>query len=797
MKNSILKVLLVDDDEDDYLITSDLIGEIERSRYELEWASNYDQALELIGQHRHDVYLIDYRLGSRNGLDLIKAAIEDGCAGPMILLTGQGDSEVDIMAMEAGAMDYLVKGQIDSSIIERTIRYAIQRKRSEDIQAALFKISEATNLSDNLEELLTTIHQVLGTLIDTTNFMVALYDEHKDAYSFPYIVDEHHQDMLILHSSKKSLSDYIRRQGKPLLINKGKYAELIAAGEVESSGPLPLVCLGVPLKTSQAVDGVVKVQSYTDQSLYSDADLDLLAFVSGHIAMAIERKRAEEEIKILAKFPTENPNPFLRVSMDGRILYANNASSGLLDMWRTNIGEYLPDKLKFRVADIFSAGRIHEQEFKFDDLEFLFTFTPSVEGGYITIYGQDVTERKSAELQRKILQEQLARAERMESLGILAGGVAHDLNNILGPLVAYPEIIKMKLPPDSKIRDEITKIEKSAQTASEVVQDLLTMARRGRYEMLPVNLNDVINSYLQSTDFLDLSQRYPDVELNTSLQDDLPVIHGSVPHLYKVILNLMLNSYEAMTGGGRMTIKTECRSIDRLSSGFANIEIGRYVIMTISDTGHGISRTDLKHLFEPFYTKKKMGTSGSGLGLAIVYGVIKDHNGYIDVKSELGRGTDFIAYFPIAVGCSSGREEKEAMLDTRGTEKVLVIDDLEDQRELAASVLSSLGYTVDTAASGQEAVEYLKQKDADILLLDMIMEDGFDGLQTYQEIIKFKPGQKAIIASGFSETERVKEAERLGVGKYIRKPYTMQILGKAIREVMESSTPAAKAPLRA
>jgi len=151
MRQNIIRILLVDDDEDDYLITSDLISEIERSSYELEWVYIYDEALEIIGQHRHDVYLVDYRLGKQSGLDLIREAIAEGCSAPMILLTGQGDSDVDIRALETGAMDYLVKGNLDSSILERSIRYSIQRKQAGEIQSALFNISEAANLSQNLE----------------------------------------------------------------------------------------------------------------------------------------------------------------------------------------------------------------------------------------------------------------------------------------------------------------------------------------------------------------------------------------------------------------------------------------------------------------------------------------------------------------------------------------------------------------------------------------------------------------------------------------------------------------------
>jgi len=207
-----------------------------------------------------------------------------------------------------------------------------------------------------------------------------------------------------------------------------------------------------------------------------------------------------------------------------------------------------------------------------------------------------------------------------------------------------------------------------------------------------------------------------------------------------------------------------------------------YTILTVSDTGIGIELKDYRRIFEPFYTKKEMGRSGSGLGLAIVYGVVKDHNGYIDVRSEPNKGSEFILYFP------ASREQAESdgptCSDIRGDEGVLVVDDVIEQRELAATVLGSLGYRVYTAANGHEAIDFLRQNSIDVVILDMIMEPDFDGLDTYREIINLHPGQKAIITSGYAETERVKEAENLGVGKYIRKPYTMQKLGKGIREIL-------------
>jgi signal transduction histidine kinase/ActR/RegA family two-component response regulator len=394
----------------------------------------------------------------------------------------------------------------------------------------------------------------------------------------------------------------------------------------------------------------------------------------------------------------------------------------------------------------------------------------------------DVTEFRRAEAEKLELREKLARAQRMESLGVLAGGVAHDLNNILGPLVAYPELIRMRLPADSPILGQLSKIESSALRAVEVVQDLLTLARRGRYEMAPLDLNRVIESYLQSPDHDNLRLRFPAVEVTTELSPDAMPVYGSLRHLHKVVMNLVLNAMEAMPRGGTLHIKTETGFIDRLVSGYDNIECGIYTIFTVGDTGVGIDPKDYKRLFEPFYTRKEMGLRGRGLGLAVVYGVVKDHNGYIDVRSRPGEGSEFILYFPATM--DQAKSEIGGVNDIRGAESILVVDDVLEQRELAATVLGSLGYRVHMAADGHDAIEFLKTNSVDVVILDMIMKPEFDGLDTYMGIIELHPGQKVIITSGFSESERIREAESLGVNKYIRKPYTMQKLGKAIREVL-------------
>ena len=404
---------------------------------------------------------------------------------------------------------------------------------------------------------------------------------------------------------------------------------------------------------------------------------------------------------------------------------------------------------------------------------------------------QDITERKQAESQQRELQDQLERAQRMESLGVLAGGVAHDLNNMLGPLVGYPELILRKLPEESPFRRQVETIGKSAKDAADVVQDLLTLARRGRYEMEPTDLNQVIETYLQSPSFHRLQQHRPEIELTVSLDPSRPVIEGSSPHLAKVIMNLIVNAYDAMTGTGTLRVATEESYLEQLESGHQNIGPGHYVSIRVKDSGNGIDKDDLDKIFEPYYSKKKMGTSGSGLGLSVVYGIVKDHRGYYDIFSELGVGTEFVLYFPVCTQELSDDDDKAELRG--GHEKILIVDDVLEQREMASTILSDLGYEVATAQHGRAAVRYLQENQADLVLLDMIMEKDFDGLDTYREILKSYPEQKAIVVSGFSQTERVAEVLRLGASGYLKKPYTMESLGMTVRECLESKPKTAPA----
>lgn len=397
----------------------------------------------------------------------------------------------------------------------------------------------------------------------------------------------------------------------------------------------------------------------------------------------------------------------------------------------------------------------------------------------------DITARKKAEKEKQDLEKQLVRMEKMEALGLLAGGVAHDLNNVLSGIVSYPELLMMGLPNDHRFRKPLELIHSSGLQASAIVNDLLTLARRGVMATEIVNLNNIIMDYLKSPEHYKLLS-YNNVVIETNLNKSLANIKGSEIHLRTTIMNLVLNAVEAQTSRGKIIISTENQHIDKPIPGYESIKKGEFAVVTIEDKGIGINAKDLQRIFEPFYTKKIMGRSGTGLGMSVVWGTVQDHYGYINVESIENKGTKFYLYFPIVRQQIEMKQEPHLVEEYLGNKEIiLIVDDIEEQRQIAKTILKRLNYNVVSVSSGEKAVEYLKNDSCDIILLDMIMDPGIDGLETYQKIKNLKPDQKVVIASGFSENERVKEAQRLGAGQYIRKPYSVEKIAITVKKELE------------
>jgi len=413
------------------------------------------------------------------------------------------------------------------------------------------------------------------------------------------------------------------------------------------------------------------------------------------------------------------------------------------------------------------------------------------ENGILTGYrgvDRDITKRKKTEMEKQILEDRLQRAEKMEALGTLAGGVAHDLNNVLGVIVGYAELLLTNADKSSLIIPQIEAIMKAGQRATAIVDDLLTLARRGVPNRQIINLNKIIAEVKQSPEFKNLLVYHPFIKVNIDVEPDLLNISGSSIHIAKTLLNLVLNAIEAMHKGGNVAIKTANRYLDKPIQGYDEVREGDYVVLSVSDTGEGIPTADLKRIFEPFYTKKVMGRSGTGLGLAVVWGTVKDHQGYINVQSEEGEGSTFTLYFPVAREEITSDTVAVAVSEYMGCgESILVVDDVKEQRDLATSIFGKLNYNVASVSSGEEAIAYVKEHHVDLMVLDMIMEPGMDGLDTYKGVLEINPKQRAIIVSGFSESERVHEAQTIGAGAYVKKPYVIEKLGLAARNELKKS----------
>jgi signal transduction histidine kinase len=407
-------------------------------------------------------------------------------------------------------------------------------------------------------------------------------------------------------------------------------------------------------------------------------------------------------------------------------------------------------------------------------------------------------ERQNLEITRqaeklKETEKQLLLATKMEAVGLMAGGVAHDLNNILSGIISYPEIILMKLPPESDLRKPVKAILDSGKRAAEVVADMLTVTRGIAAVREVVEVKNFIESLLESPELEDLKKSSDQVTVTTVLDPELLAINCSPTHLRKSLLNLLINAFEAIKKEGNITITTCNLYIEKPLSENNFLNPGEYISIIIKDTGSGISATDKEHIFEPFYSKKIMGRSGTGLGLTVVWNTIRDHHGEILVESD-EKGTTFTIYLPATrkkINDEGQGQEPELAATTlkrlQGKqEKILIIDDEKMQREIAEELLNSLGYQTQTAASGEAGIEFLAKNQIDLVLLDMIMDPGINGRRTYARMTKIKPGLKAVIASGFSENDEVQKTLSFGPSTFIKKPYTINQLGKAVQELLKS-----------
>src|SRR5690625_123438 len=629
-----LHILVIEDDEDDYFLVRRLLSKARGITCSIDWAQTYDEGLERITAREYDVALIDYRLDAQTGIDLLREALQQGCETPMVLLTGQGDLRVDLEAMAAGAADYLVKGQIDAQLLERSIRYARERKRAD------------VRIRDQAQ------------LLDKARDAISAFD----------------------------------LEGRVIYWNKS--AEETTGYRVEE----------------------------------------------------VEGKRIGDK------------------------LYAGRQDT-LQEVWEHVLseGEWIGELQQTR-----KDGRTVVVESRWTLVRDAIGNPKSV-----LVIHTDITERKE-------LETQFLRSQRMESIGTLVGGIAHDLGNLLVPVLLGVQVLEKRFEGDPSTTRTLQMISRSAQRGADMVKQVRAFARGGIGERVPMNPGQVI----REIERISLETFPREISFMVEVPDDVWKIKGDATQIQQVLMNLTVNARDAMPDGGRISVTLENVDVGKEHMR-TNIEakLGPHVCITVTDTGEGIPPEVRDKMFEPFYTTKPVG-KGTGLGLSTVYSIVKSHNGFVNVHSHPGQGTTFRIFIPAtveSVGHSPDHEETDGSANGNG-ELVMVVDDEEFILELARETLESAGYHVVTAKDGHEALNIFDRRKQELhaIITDLMMPN-LDGVATIRELKARGAGMPIIAASGASG-DRAAEAIKAGAELFLSKPFTATKLCRVLKDVLHSDS---------
>ncbi|MEW6530465.1 MAG: response regulator [Thermodesulfobacteriota bacterium] len=513
------------------------------------------------------------------------------------------------------------------------------------------------------------------------------------------------------------------------------------------------------------------------------------------VLYSVERKKlhdqlGESEGRYRTLFEQSKDAVFI-TSREGKLLDANQAFLTLFHLTREEARNLdvlclyndPADRMRFQ-EEMERTGALAEYETTFrrttgEELNCLLasTFRRDIDGTILGYQGiiRDVTEQKR-------LQKQLAQSQKMEAIGTLAGGIAHDFNNLLTVISGYAEILLQSKDKSDPDYGDLQKILHASKRGAELVRNLLIFSRKSDAKPRPINLNHEVE---QVKSLLD--RTIPKmIEIRLHRAGALRAVNADSGQIEQVLMNLAVNAKDAMPDGGTLTIETANTILDEAyARSLFHVEPGEYVILRISDTGHGMDKKTLDHIFEPFFTTKEAG-KGTGLGLATVYGIIKQHRGHISCYSEVGKGTTFNIYLPAIPDETETHVESPGELPAMGTETVLLVDDEDLIRELGAQILTKHGYTVLQAVNGRVGLDLFKQERSRIslVILDLIMPE-MGGGECLNELIKIDPNVKVLIASGYAADASVEETAQIGAKGYVTKPFSVNELLRDVRRVLD------------
>ena len=691
----------------------------------------------------------------------------------------------------------LVNGQ--TVAIYGSYRDITEKKKTEDLNAALYAIAARNQSTEDLQQFYAAIHNIVGQLMYARNFYIALYDPQTQLLSFPYFVDEMDETPATKRMGR-GLTEYVIRTGQPLLATPAVFEELVQCGEVELIGAPSLDWLGVPLMSGTTSIGALVVQSYREQVRFGERDREILRFVSQQLASAIEHRRYEEALRRSeARYRSlilSAAYGIYRCSLDGRFLDVNPALRTMLgyasedDLLRLDARREVfvnPHEMERLTQEYRRTGNLNgaEVQWKRRDGRVIIVRlsgravnNPEGPEEVLELFAEDITESRQ-------LEEQFRQVQKMEAVGRLAGGVAHDFNNLLMVINGYTEVLLEQLREDHGLHQKVQLIQQAAERAATLTRQLLAFSRKQLLDFRVVDVNTVI----QDMGRLLRPLIGENIELVTRLASDAGRTRADAGQLEQVIMNLVVNAKDAMPEGGRITLQSSSVTVHQGFREQRFILPGRYVVISVSDTGHGMDEETQSRIFEPFFTTKEKG-KGTGLGLSTVYGIVKQSNGYVYPESRLGAGTTFYIYLPrVEDSAEDIHPAKSPAHENAGSETVLLVEDEESVRELVRETLSIRGYKVLEAENGEAGLRVADsyEQRIDILITDVMMP-GIGGRELAQKLAAQRPEMKVLFLSGYTE-EAVLNQGPVGSGTaFLQKPFTLQNLAKKVRDVLHAGT---------
>ena len=686
-----------------------------------------------------------------------------------------------------------------------------EKQRSEDIDRTLIKIANSVYTTSNLRELYAAIYDYLDELMDLPNLYIALYDKNKKLIYFPFYVDEYdnHEDFLVEDITKEhTLTTEVILAGKPLFFTKEML--LKRAEENRIRGTVPKIWIGVPLKISNEVIGVLTVQSYTDPEYFTKEDLKILIFIADQIAFAIERRQIlddlQESREQLMSIFKAIPDPVVLYNMRGFPIYLNHAFEKKFGWTPEDLKNktipFVPEdqkKITFaKIKELYRYGKPIRMETKRltknNEILDIYLNAAVVKNKNGKLAGMvveliDITEKNR-------LEKQLRQAQKMESVGVLAGGVAHDFNNLLTVINGRADIALLGMDETSPLFKHINEIKKAGKRAENLTRQLLAFSRKQIYQPKVVDLNKIIFQLNKMFKRL-ISEN---IKIKLHIDDDIPPIKADSVQIEQILINLVVNARDAIMEkplyDSKMEIIIETGQVtidDEFVEKRPGAKKGRYVYFSVSDTGIGMDDETRDNIFEPFFTTKSEGM-GTGLGLATVYGIVKQNNGFVYVDSQLTKGSSFKVYWPVLdteEQIAKKKFDKSASL-LKGDETILIAEDNDGLRLFVREALVEMGYKVYEAANGRKAWELekflrIKKKiKIDLLLTDIIMPE-MGGNELADLLIKENPDLRVLFTSGYTGNQIVHNGKLKSKLNFIQKPFTVQALSEKIRQVLGSS----------